>query len=266
MEAGMLHIVWMVLKILGMILICMVGIVFLAALLGLLFPVSYQIEGRYDKGLAGSVRISWLFRAVSFGMTYDGCGIQVKFRVFGIPIRKREKKEKRKKKRRRTAVKRNDHKITKQGRPVKKKEQKGADQVPPVRQTDGGKKDVGPYARIRIQYQKGKKFLGQLRDPEKVKNWKKLLVEAVALLKLLLPKRLRLRLHYGCGDPAMTGRILAGFSMFYPLYAKTLHIQPDFEQKMLEAELKAKGNMQAIRVGFRLYRAYRIYRRISNNQ
>lgn len=62
------------------------------------------------------------------------------------------------------------------------------------------------------------------------------------LLRHIRPRKLEGRLHFGTGDPCLTGRILGVFAMFYPLYQKSFILVPDFEQACLEAKLKAKGS------------------------
>lgn len=86
----MLHIIWLILKIIGIVLLALLCLLLLLVLLVLLVPVRYRAAGsRYDEVLQGAAGISWLLHI--FSVSADYCNeLQVTFRIFGIPIRQRE--------------------------------------------------------------------------------------------------------------------------------------------------------------------------------
>lgn len=101
-----LHIVFMILKITGILLLVLLGLL-LAILLALLFcPVRYQARGYRDRErYGGKAGVSWLFHLLAFSAWYDSseenAGYEI--RVLGIPLLKflkavREKKKKQRKK------------------------------------------------------------------------------------------------------------------------------------------------------------------------
>ena len=49
------------------------------------------------------------------------------------------------------------------------------------------------------------------------------------------------RVHFGFSDPYLTGKTLAILSMWYPFYADTVSLEPDFADAVLEGELCIKG-------------------------
>ena len=53
-------------------------------------------------------------------------------------------------------------------------------------------------------------------------------------------------IHFGFEDPSLTGYVLAGVSMVYPLTSEQLEVHPDFEQKVLEGSLYVKGHVRAV--------------------
>lgn len=65
------------------------------------------------------------------------------------------------------------------------------------------------------------------------------------LLSKLLPKRVWGDLHFGTDDPALTGEILGGISIFYPLFMDNVKVVPDFQESVLEGELYLKGRIPA---------------------
>ncbi len=65
----------------------------------------------------------------------------------------------------------------------------------------------------------------------------------IHLWRKLKPKVLRGHLLFGTGDPASTGEILGLFAILYAWYGRGIRIVPDFERKILEGELFARGGI-----------------------
>lgn len=72
----------------------------------------------------------------------------------------------------------------------------------------------------------------------------------------ILPRRIGGRIRFGFDDPATTGQILTYVSPFYGLYAKTLELEPVFDEKVVEGELHVKGH---IRVASLLWIVIRVF-------
>lgn len=68
--------------------------------------------------------------------------------------------------------------------------------------------------------------------------------ETVWIKRFLKPKKLRMDIHFGLGDPYRTGQALALLSMIYPFTGEYMAIEPDFEEKILEGEIFVKGCMR----------------------
>lgn len=64
-------------------------------------------------------------------------------------------------------------------------------------------------------------------------------------------------LHFGMEDPALTGEILGGISIFYPVFMDNVKVYPDFEQSILEGELFIKGRLRLITILLILWRLWR---------
>lgn len=96
----MLHIVLAILKILGIIILAILGLVLVLILCVLFVPVRYSARVEYHGRLTVNARVSFLFRIISFRFL-KGKDIEMKLRIFGIPISiSGEKKEKRRRKKR----------------------------------------------------------------------------------------------------------------------------------------------------------------------
>lgn len=89
----MLHILWVILKIIGIILASLLGIILLLLLLILFVPVRYRIKGTKrevqtegDMGITGNVRVSWLFGLAAFCGNLKEKEFLYDIRIFGISL------------------------------------------------------------------------------------------------------------------------------------------------------------------------------------
>lgn len=77
------------------------------------------------------------------------------------------------------------------------------------------------------------------------------------LLKKLGPRKVQGWIHFGTGDPALTGEILGGISAWYAVSPIKLELQPDFQDRVLEGEIRVKGHLHMITlvgIAWRLWR------------
>lgn len=77
------------------------------------------------------------------------------------------------------------------------------------------------------------------------------------LIGKLLPKKIRGELRFGTKDPALTGEILGGISIFYPIFMDNVKVYPDFERSILEGELFVKGRFRLATAALVLWRLWR---------
>lgn len=90
----MLHIILMILKILGILILCILGLVLCVGLLVLFCPIRYNLEGSFYGKPEGRVRVTWLLHLVSVLLSYKENQMEFKFCILGIRLRKRKKAEK----------------------------------------------------------------------------------------------------------------------------------------------------------------------------
>ena len=95
-----------------------------------------------------------------------------------------------------------------------------------------------------------------LADHENQMTLRLLWKQLKKLLRHILPRKLSGRVRFGFDDPATTGQILTYVSPFYGLYAKTLKLEPVFDEKVIEGELHVKGH---IRVATLLWIVIRVF-------
>lgn len=90
----MLSVVLTVLKVLGIILLCVLGLLLLLINLLLFVPIRYKVNGEGDwektatdgNKIQASGKITWLLHLLSINADVDQSGFGAKVRVFGIPI------------------------------------------------------------------------------------------------------------------------------------------------------------------------------------
>lgn len=81
-------VVLLILKIIGIVLLSIIGLIFLLSLLLFFWPFSYRIKAhKDDKDFNAAVRILWLLGLLTATVTYDG-EAKLKIRVLGIPVYK----------------------------------------------------------------------------------------------------------------------------------------------------------------------------------
>ncbi len=101
----MLHILWMILKILGILLLVVLGIVLFVLLMALFCPIRYRLSGIKGEACefseaSAKVRVSWLFGGIAFCLTYVKGELLPELKVFGLSLFKKERKEKKSKNKR----------------------------------------------------------------------------------------------------------------------------------------------------------------------
>ena len=83
----MLHILLSTLKIIGILLLILIGLLLFLLLSGLLVPVRYNIRGEKDKeDWNARASLSWLFHALYISIRYDGKNPSYECYLFGIPL------------------------------------------------------------------------------------------------------------------------------------------------------------------------------------
>lgn len=136
----MLHILWLILKIILILLGAALGLVLLAVLLILFCPVRYRVtlrKGKDDwKQSEGQGCVSWLFHAVTFRAVLENGEVQTVFRVFGIPVLELLKKRKKRKKKHRKTVTVKDSESVKKGKSVNSNREESTAQLQEKREKD----------------------------------------------------------------------------------------------------------------------------------
>ena len=283
----MLHILWLIIKFI-LIILGIAGALLLSVLLLLLFcPVRYLIQGSKPEeggmsGLKGQIRVSWLFRGITFRLFYENKETKTDFRIFGISADKfRRRKKKASGKSARPEEKISDENISAekelpsvtetkektemlkiQEKAAKEKEEKREE----IQESEPEKKKPGLLkgfmdkiksipAKIRkirltikrtcvkIEWWKG--FFSNPRIKEAISFcWK----DIKKLIRHILPVKVEGNVTFGFEDPSITGRIVALLGMSIPFHKNRIQVMPLFQtdRNILEGNIKMKGRIYGV--------------------
>ncbi|MFA9375707.1 MAG: DUF2953 domain-containing protein [Lachnotalea sp.] len=81
--------------------------------------------------------------------------------------------------------------------------------------------------------------------------------QLIVALKHFKPKKYKLNLKFGTGDPAMTGQILGILGILMPVYKRNAHFIPDFENSILEGDIYMRGGIRLATVVLILWKLYK---------
>lgn len=278
----MLGILLTILKIIGIILLVLIGLILLAAAVILLVPIRYHGEGaREEKILSGNVKLTWLLHMISASASLSEDGTKIRVCLFGKTIYPKTKKTPKKSKAKKMPKQEAPKKSEKSEKPKQQSDTVSKDVATiyepqkPIPELPKKEKSARPDVKSKFEAIKQKllavkeKFIDSKAGIQKIKNkidyWKNLLTsdpmkEAMeflwkktkGLLHHILPRRMTGRIHFGFEDPSKTGKTLAYFSMLYPFTKENLVIEPEFETEelILEGDIAFRGR---IRLGYLVY-------------
>ncbi len=281
----MLHILWLIIKLILIILGIVLAVLLAAAAVLLFCPLRYQGQMKKEPELLWAQgKLSWLFGAVCLTASYQGePGAEYSVKIFGVKLstyRRWAKKLRRKKKKRPAAGK-----TESAGKELSDFEREERIESAPATQTTHEKEKqekrktrsrifswfgrilripggmVRAFRDLRCTFKKicdkirqTKKFF----ENEKVRAVVRLIFQqSKKVLRHVRPRTARGELCFGTGDPASTGQILGVLGVAYPLYGNTLAVTPDFEKRRLEGQLFIKGRIFGyflLWMGLELYR------------
>ena len=311
----MIHILFMILKALGILILVLLLLVLLIVCTVLFLPFCYRAQVlKEEEGFAcvkASGRVSWLFGAVALTASYEEQKPEAQILLFGASL---ETWKRRLKKIRRgeasvprteenetenaleaekTAEQKAPDQKEKQQKVTAQKEQPEQEQEPdapkksilerffgrieylpekllnlasrllqtafrllelPFRLLEKLEQKIQAGRRLKRKWESVKKFFRSKMFREALLHAKK---EVLYFLKKAAPKKVTGTVRFGFNDPALTGETLGILGMIYGKLPKDLSIQPDFEQEILQGDVRMKGSFQAVTaagIAIRLFR------------
>lgn len=207
----MVHTIFLILKIIGIILLVLLILI----LLLLCLPFAYTIKSDSDgKIYKVQLKVAWLLNFIHFKLFKDNNDLNYKLKILGITVYKSKQVEELKKE------------------PVKKKEK-----------TE--KKGIkGFFEKIKNIFKNIKEiYLTLVAD-----STKRAFVYAknilIHLLRHIRPRKIKGNICFGFEEPHLTGQTLGYIAIGYNMLKinpKDIVIEPDFEKKIFKGHIRAKG-------------------------
>lgn len=279
----LLHILWMILKIILIILGSVLGLLFLAVVLILFCPVRYK--GAVRKGeritdIQAYACVSWLFHGVSVNFQYESQTFTSRIKIFGIPLDWIKRKGK--------ALFSKKHHPKKESQILSPAETELSEKDPEIPQSAAvdvqeAKEEIShmsaektgtesPKRKRMFLLKKIKKSCTEIirkfrrvcrtvRQMYRKAEWWKLFFEnprikaAVSLarqeiwriLRHICPVKIKGEVTFGCEDPSVTGMILAILGITIPLHRNCIEITPLYSgENFFTGNVFFKGRLYGI--------------------
>lgn len=259
-----------ILKWIGILIGAVLGSCLLLAVLVVFVPVRYRVRGSSRKEITYSFKFSWLLSILSVKKKEHSD--RIRLYLFGIPIRclsggDKEKKKATKKNRTEQSPAHKSQAADDQEKKAECRQEKKKSSQKSVQTTKPDQKQAKGKSRRKARKgkkQKKKKTFSFRKVSSIIsfvkQDWdvvKRLFGVLKELIHYLSPTKVRGEAVIGTGDPASTGLVFGGLSLFPVFYQEGVQITPDFEEKRFEAEGIIKGRLRLIyflRLLFRLYK------------
>lgn len=273
----MLHFFLLILKIIGWMLLAILGILVLLVCVVLFVPVRYELEGKCNgtiETLDVKFRFSFLLHFLAGTVCYSEgkstWNLRIAWKYFGnedielreTPIKRSIESESSVNETKNKEINipektiKNEETVSKDvsNKGTRKVTDKAPDQTGEVKKTVSKKESIldkieYKYKKIRDKLReiirKKEKVLGFLTNEIHQAAFLKVVSELKRLLLRLRPQKIVGEIEFGFDDPAWTGQALAGISILYPYFADCFQVIPDFEEKKLRGQIEIKGKITA---------------------
>lgn len=284
----MLHILFLILKIIGMILLAIFGILILLLCTVFLMPANYLIQTKTEEGLKAlsfKAKAHWFLHLFTVYYIYkdkkSDWQVRIGWKTFNhkdnddsvrsekkhedVIVEEVESSEKDETTRTKQSGEKGDRETTK----TPEKQCENQSWFKKIKCTI-----LKICDKIKSFWETKEKITSFLTDDVHVEAFKIVKTELGILARHLRPRRIRGFVKFGFEDPYRTGQVLAGLSILYPFYGENVEIYPDFEQKILKGDLYIKGHIRMVHLATLLWRlffnryvrrTYRDYKKLKSN-
>ncbi len=250
----MIHILFLILKIIGIILLAILGILLISIVVVLFLPVQYQVEAKTESGLEQlevHAKAHWLLHLIYAYWDYEDKKSKWQVRIGWKKLNK---------KREAASSDRDDI-----GDVQEEKEEPVSEKSTRPKQSKQPKQGCFQkikctikriYDKIKALLETKDKLVAFLTDETHLAAFGHLKKEILIFAKHIRPRRIKGYIRFGMEEPYNTGRVLVALSILYPFYGDNVQIYPEFEQQILEGNLFMKGHMSVCRflaIVLRLY-------------
>jgi len=278
----MIHILLTTLKVIGILLAITLGLIVGLILIVLFVPIRYNAN---VNNIDVKAKVTWLLHLLSVRLEFIDKKLKYKIKILGITILNSEKPKKPKKTKETKEVEakkqeepKTEPDVKKEPEVKKKLENKQEAQVKETshaknRTETKEKKSISQKLlevinnikfKIKNICDKIKNVLKKITDykdflttEESITNIKSILKMLLDLLLYVLPTKLKGNVKFGFDNPETTGKALGAICIFHGVYADNITLEPDFDNKVFEANVKLKGRIRLYRfvvLAFKLWR------------
>lgn len=258
----MLGIILGIVKITGILLLCLFLLLLILLSMVLFIPLRYRGRILYEEGLLIDSKISWCLSLVSLEIKFEE-RLDIGLRLLGFRLRGKKKAEEepeedvkeedlaKEEQKEKEALKdpREEENLPKE--PVKERQEKPVD-------SKRGRKKRRKKSLLQKCRESKQRFLRKteylLENIEKLKKTvrskrlkrglKKIWIAARKLLRHIWIRRIRGRIRFGFEDPYATGQALSYAALFYPAYRDSIELIPFFDREIMEADIEIRGRAQ----------------------
>ena len=262
----MLTILFKILSILGILLLILLGIALVVILLVLFFPVCYKVSGKKTaEEMLFDAKMKWLFGLIRVSYSYPVPGkLLAKVLFFTVYDSSEKEKNSASGENTHTAPNKDITTLLSDDTDMAKTDtatdteasadaKTSVEENTPGPQQETSGKIAGFFEKIRYTIRKIcdkikyiLKNISFYRELWNNPDTKGLLQHAGSrighILKRLRPRKLEVNARVGTGSPDTTGYLYGIYGMILPKLGKGVCITPDFEQAILEGDLKASGH------------------------
>lgn len=290
----MLHILFLILKIIGMILLAILGILILLLCTVFFVPANYFVQAKTEdgiKGLSFEAKAHWFLHLFTAYYIYKNKHSDWQVRIGWKTFNHKDHAES-------TRSEKEDGNVLEEDiEPAERSDDSDGQTFEGKAETLEGDTETNTKTsdkeckkqswfekikctiikicdKIKSLWETKEKVTSFLTDDIHVEAFKIVKKELEILARHLRPRRIRGFVRFGFEDPYRTGQVLAGLSILYPFYGENVDIYPDFEQEILEGDLYIKGHIRMVHLATLLWRlffnhyvrkTYRDYKKIKSN-
>ena len=256
--SAFLVILLMILKVTGIVLLCIIGLVLFVLLIVLFVPIRYKADGFYkDSDYNVKAKASWLLHVVTVSFDLKASKEPV-IKVFGIKLKGKKKKDEEEGE---TAEETTED-VTKEAKEETKeeaveeiKEESTDEQFSEETAKDeedkrSEKKDKRSKDKKEFKsesvYDKIKGCVDIIKSDEFKESFALVKKQLCRLLKAILPRKWEINASLGFEDPSLTGYVCAVSGAMYMWFRKHIHIVGDFDEEKIDAKAYFKGRIYIV--------------------
>ena len=279
----MLHILLLVLKIIGIIIAAILGILVLLLCIVLFVPFRYEIKGRSEgdaPSLKGKIKVTWLLHLFRADVYYKDQKLiwRIRFafwkRMAGKKggIQNENEEEKGHQISENVGEKPEEVKSSESIQEEFKEAEEDLEEAVEAISSDAEEHEEnsekvkkkrdgllqkiqtlikkikctiqGLCDKIKLLTEKKDKLTQFVQDESHIRAYESVKKELFWYLKRLRPRKMEAVLRYGFDDPSYTGKVLAALAVLYPFMSEDTEILPDFEHKVFQGRFAVGGKVK----------------------